>query len=110
MFDVAITPKYQAPVTAHLPGEAKARQFIAWFKRFEQAEVEDISARAKAGELDDKQLCREVMAGWEGIRDPSGEPMTFDPANLETLLAVYPVPAGIVQAFYDSISGARLKN
>lgn len=110
MFKIATTPSYIAPVTVELPGSKIKNVFDAEFRRLSQDEIQRLNTRVSAGEVDDKAFCNEVMIGWAGVTDEDGAEIEFSVANLEKLLAIYPVPASIVQAFFASLSGARAKN
>lgn len=110
MFKIALTETYESPVLIELPGEKKKHEFTGIFNRFSQDELNTLRERIQSEELNDKQFCAEVLAGWKGVRDESGEELEFTNSNLDKVLNIYPVAASIVSAFYASISGAKLKN
>lgn len=113
MFKIAVNPTYTAPVKVDIPtdnGKTIPRVFEATFKRLTQTELDNIAERLQAKELTDDQLINEVMVGWGGVADEDGKPLEFNPANLATLLDVYPVRPTIVSTFYATINGARRKN
>ncbi|MEW6314129.1 MAG: phage tail assembly chaperone [Pseudomonadota bacterium] len=109
MFKVTQSPTYLHPVTVVFPGSKAKHVFDAEFRRLSQDEIASLFDRAKRGELDDKSLAREVMAGWKGVSDDNGE-MYFSASSLETLLAIFPIPSAIVEAFFDSLKRGREKN
>jgi len=111
-FKLAVSETYPHAVIVQLPGEKTPRKLELDFYRLSQAQLTDLSARSRAGEIDDKQFGREVVAGWSGkaVTDEAGDAIEFNASALEQLLEVYPVPASIVTAFYESIGGAKQKN
>lgn len=111
-FKVALTETYAAPVSVLLPGDKSPYKFEIIFHRKTQDEVELLSSQARTKTITDKQFCREIVAGWGGkqVLDEDGTPIEYSTMALEELLCIYPVPASIVESFYASISGARLKN
>jgi Phage tail assembly chaperone len=111
MFKLSTSETYTAPVTVELPGEKTKRTFEVEFKRLTKPQIQDLYTRASEADKDvDENFCREVVVGWNGIKDEAGDTVEFSHSSFEQLLAIYPVPAAIVTAFNVSISGARLKN
>lgn len=112
MFKIAVTETYLAPVEVQLPGSKSKQTFEVEFLRLSQDELNALVARAKGGEVDDRQFAREVVVGWNAkhVQDADGGSVEFSAQALENLMGIYPVPSAIVDAFYNSISGARLKN
>lgn len=111
-FSVALTETYPATVSVQLPGEKTVRKFELNFYRKTQEQIESLIARAKSQELNDKQFALEIVAGWNDkqVLDEEGNSVEFSTEALYQLMSIYPVPSSIVEAFYASISGARLKN
>lgn len=109
MFKISASATYTAPVTIELPGSKQKNIFDAEFRRLSQQEVENLMERAREGGMSDAAFVREVMTGWQGVADESGD-LEFSAANLDKLLAVYPVAACIIKAYTGSLSGARLGN
>lgn len=109
MFHIAQKETYTAPVVVEMPGVKAKQTFNAEFKRLSQDEINALFGKVKSSEIDDKQFCRDVLAGWTGVNDADGE-LIFSAESLESVLNVYPLPAAIVQAYSESLTGARLKN
>jgi Phage tail assembly chaperone len=109
MFQIAQSETYTAPVTVESPGVKTKQTFDAEFRRLSQAEVKAMYEKARTGEIDDAQFCREIVVGWSGIKDEHGE-VDFSPRALDSLLEIYPLASSIVQAFNASIAGSRTKN
>lgn len=111
-FSVALSETYSATVSVQLPGDKAVRKFDLEYFRKSQDEIESLIARAKSRELNDKQFAREIVSGWKDrqVLDEEGNAVEFSAQALEDLMSIYPVPSAIVEAFYTSISGARVKN
>jgi hypothetical protein len=109
MFKISLTDTYTAPITVELPGSKMRNVFDAEFLRLSQPDVESLLSRIREGDLDDAGFCRTVVVGWKGVADDSGE-LEFSPAALDTLLSIYPVARCIVEGFFASLAGAKLKN
>lgn len=109
MFQIAQKETYLAPVSVEMPGVKVKQSFDAEFRRLSQAEIKTLYEKARASEIDDAQFCREIVVGWNGIKDAHGE-VEFSHAALDSLLEIYPLASSIVQAFNTSIEGSRAKN
>jgi len=109
MFKIALPETYTAQITVELPGSKVKNVFDAEFSRLSQSDVESLLSRVREGDLDDAAFCRTVMVGWKGVVDDAGI-LAFSPAALDTLLNIYPVARCIVEGFFASLEGARLKN
>lgn len=113
MFVLSQSKSYAWPVTVSLPasgGRFEKHSFDAEFKRIPQTRILEIGKQIKAGETSDVDLCRELLVGWKGIQDPNGEEMPFSESARDMLLDVHLVAAAIVEAFFNSIAGAKAKN
>lgn len=109
MFQIAQTETYLAPVTVELPGVKTKQVFDAEFVRLTQDEIANLFEKARELTIDDKDFCRRVVVGWNGVNDQHGA-VEFSAAALDALLRIYPVAASIVQAYNASLAGARAKN
>lgn len=109
MFKITTTPSYFTPVTVELPGSKTKNVFDAEFVRLPKADIDALLERVNQGEVDDAAFAREIMIGWKGVSDEDGD-LEFSTSNLDTLLGIYPVARTIVEAYFASLSGSRLKN
>lgn len=109
MFKIAVSSSYFAPVTVELPGSKVKHVFSCEFKRLSAEDLKILQYKANSGELDDAGYVREILVGWKDVSDEDGE-MEFTPDNLDRLLAIYPVPQAIIEGFFSSLAGSRLKN
>jgi hypothetical protein len=109
MFKISVSPSYSYPVTVDLPGARVKPTFDAVFKRLPQSELDVLIEKVKSNEMDDAGFVREVLVGWKGVSDETGE-LVFSEENLSSLLNVYPVARCVVEAFYASLTGVNAKN
>tara|TARA_R100001463_G_scaffold1664_3_gene7299 strand:- start:2060 stop:2401 length:342 start_codon:yes stop_codon:yes gene_type:complete len=103
---------YSWPVKVDLPEDGKLRRhtFEAEFKNISQTRFQEMIDQSSAGEINDVDVCREVVLGWSGILDDKGEEMPFIKAKFDELLDVLGIPTAIAAAFIDSRMGAKRKN
>ena len=109
-YRIIARPDYSYPVkVAVLAAENGAvleHTFNACFKRFSQAEIDDIKANIKT----DADIVRKVMIGWDGIGDADGTPLAFNAENLERLLADNGMAFALCKAWYESLNKELIKN
>lgn len=131
MFCIAQSESYDWPVKVMLAGATKPQEFTVKFRRLGQDELNELYQRLDAAlaagykqsraealsdseqaelEFNDKQFCREVVVGWDKVKDENGNAAEFDAENFERLLDHVPVPATIVTTFRASLAGAKQKN
>lgn len=116
MFQLSTNPAtqtYLSTVRVEMPGDngkKKTNEFNARFKRLSQSELDDLSKRLQEGEVNDAGVINEVMVGWDGVKDESGNDVEFNADNLAALLDVHPVRPTLVKAFFVSVYGAATKN
>lgn len=110
MFKVALSETYEHQVAVDFPGSVKPLKFNAVFRRLTSAEHAELSKKARDLEINDREYCKEVMVGWKGVKSEDGEELDFSDAFFDQLLDIYPIPAAIVSAFYESLQGAKSKN
>tara|TARA_Y100001963_G_scaffold151717_1_gene235110 strand:- start:2682 stop:3026 length:345 start_codon:yes stop_codon:yes gene_type:complete len=104
---------YSWPVKVDLPEEGKLRRhtFEIVFKNISQSRFQEMINQSQSGELNDVDVCREVVEGWSGILDEKGEEMPFVQKKFDELLEVLGIPTAIATAFIESrIGGAKRKN
>lgn len=113
MFKIVQSPTYTWPVTFNIPvdgGRAEKQTFDGMFKRISQSRIEELRLQIERGEITDSNLAREVLVGWKGVLDDSGEEMPFSEGARDMLLDVPLVASAVVVSFLESLSGARRKN
>jgi hypothetical protein len=109
MFKIAQSETYVQSVTVQIPGSKVKNTFDVEFKRLPQSEINVTLERIKNAEITDVDFCNEIVVGWKGVADESGE-LAFSADNLAALLEVFPVSRTIVQTYFDGMAGAKAKN
>lgn len=112
MFKLAQSATFFWPVKVNLPtdgGKIDVQTFDAEFRRVPQTRLQEMQDQVEKGELRDKEVVAEVLAGWRGVTDESGD-VPFTPGTLDRLLDVPTVAASIVFAFADAHAGLKRKN
>lgn len=112
-FVLAQTESYSWPVTVEFPidgGRFEKQSFDAVFKRLPQQRIREIWDLIQAGDLNDDELCGEVLMGWKGIQDAKGEEVRFSEKAKADLLNVPLVAAAVVTAWLESLAKGKRKN
>lgn len=112
MFVLSQSTSYTWPVTVEFPvsgGKFEKQTFDAEFKRLPQTRIREMTTDAGRGKIDDNDFAREVLVGWKGVSDGSGD-VPFSAEALDRLLEIPLVAGAIVQAFFESLAGAKRKN
>jgi hypothetical protein len=101
--------KLPVRVKGALPGEDGKRaafDFTLHCKRLSQAEI-DAVMNNKQGEV--KGFVQNVVEGWEGVLDASGDPVPFAGEHLEEMIDNAGLPMLIMHAYLEQVS-ATAKN
>lgn len=108
MFKLAIKPTYITQVSGTLPGGHKLN-FEVEFSRISQDDIGSLAKGNDAGDIIFADVCRQVVVGWKGVQDESGE-IPFSSTAFEQVLAIYPMSKIIFDAWQASLTDARTKN
>ena len=116
---------YSWPVSFDVPadgGRFVKQTFDAEFKRPTQTRIveiqEAVMKRLRAiqndqdtdGMITDLEIAEEILVGWSGIDDGEGVEVPYSQKAKEQVLNVPAVSASVVEAFFDSLKGAKRKN
>lgn len=107
MFKLGQSDSFSYPVEVEVVGDGGKRStytFDAQFRRLPSDELNEISRRAREGDVNDAGLVREVLVGWKGILDEDGSELPFSEASRERVCRVWPVTPSIVAAFLEANS------
>ena len=113
MFVLSQSDSYTWPVTVEFPidgGRFDKQSFDAEFRRLAQARIREIWDLIQAGDLNDDELCAEVLTGWAGIQDGKGSEVPYSEKAKADLLNVPLVAAAVVSSWLDSLSKGKRKN
>lgn len=106
-FKIALTPSYKTKVVVETPnehGKVDKSDFMAEFKRFGLAELDELRKKPQ------KEVLEEALIGWSGLVDESGQEVAYNPVNRGILLNIPQAFAALLEAFWSSIFKAREKN
>lgn len=112
MFVIDQSQSYKWPVSFTIPtdgGAHKKCSFTAEFKRLPLSRVVEITDNAD-GKKTDADLVREVMIGWDDVKDADGNAVQFTDAALNSALDIVGFATGVAIAFLESLKGAARKN
>lgn len=113
MFKLAQSNSYKWPVAVELPadgGRMEKHTFDAEFKRLPQSRIKALTEQVKSGDLTDADFVKEVLVGWKGVLDESGQEVPFSEGTRDALIDVQLVSGALVGAFFESLTGGRRKN
>ena len=116
---------YVWPVSFDIPtdgGRFTKQTFDAEFKRPTQTRIveiqESVMQRLRAiqndeettGMITDLEIAGEILVGWAGIEDGKGGEVPYSEKAKDQVLDMPAVSASVVEAFFDSLKGAKRKN
>jgi len=116
---------YSWPVTFDVPadgGRFVKQSFDAEFARPTQSRIVEIQEavykrlrsiqndQETDGMITDQEIAQEVLVGWSGVDDGEGAEVPFSEKAKAQVLDVPSVSASIVEAFFDSLKGAKKKS
>jgi hypothetical protein len=113
VFKLAQSNDYFWPVSISYPaenGRTEKATFDAKFRRISQSRIDEIQKAARSDELRDGDLIKEVLIGWKGVVDDSGEEIPFSESARDQLLNVPMMSYQIAVSFMGSLTGAQRKN
>ena len=102
-------------------GRIRTHQFTAIYNRLPQSRMEEVQLQyqaiqvaAQQGEridgLPTRAIADEILAGWEGITTPTGEPVEMTTETRRQLLEVASVADVLVATFFEAHEKVRAKN
>jgi len=113
---------YKWPVTIVIPidgGQKERHTFDGEFKRLPQTRVNELVTQLQLQQRPDidpdqilpaQDAAREILVGWSGIKDDSGEEIPFSETALNQVLEMQMVAAQIILAWFNSLEVAKRKN
>jgi hypothetical protein len=102
MFIMELSPAYFAPVRITLldaDGILQEHVFDMQFVRFTQSEVDEF---VSAKDLSTEDACKQVVRNWRHVMDAQGLAVPFSADNLDKLLKIPGMAAGVLQALVRS--------
>jgi hypothetical protein len=116
---------YSWPVPFKVPtdgGKYEKQTFDAEFKRLPQSRINEIQTEVQArirsaekgeafeSDISDISIADEVLAGWNGVVDDEGEEVPFSATSKAQLLNIPGLAGSIIEAYFESVAGKKLKN
>lgn len=109
MFKITPKPTFCTDAELHVPGEELPGKIKVTFKYLTQDELK--AWQEKHGNSSVAEALQEVIAGWDGVEDESGNQVPFSADSLKQLMANYQTAgADLTSAFLRELLGARRKN
>jgi hypothetical protein len=112
-FVLSQSESYTWPVSVEFPidgGRFDKQTFDAEFRRLPQARIREIWDQIQSGNLNDDDLCDQVLVGWSGIQDAKAGEVPYSEKAKADLLNVPLVAAAVVSSWLDSLSKGKRKN
>lgn len=113
MFKISQSDSYFWPVIVNLPGDHGSRKketFDAQFKRISASRIREIRDQGERAELNDVDLCKEILLGWRDVKSEKNEEIPYSVEARDQMLDIQLVASSIIQAFFESLTGAKVKN
>lgn len=96
--------KFETPASG---GRYDKHTFDAEFKRLSDSRLKEVLNSEAAKDTD---FAREILTGWSGVKDESGNEMPFSQTAVDELLEVPGIASAIVKTYLESLTGAKTKN
>ena len=107
-------PTFMWPVSVELAddsGEFVAFTFKVCYRRMTQEYAKDVAIKLHEGaEIDIRAKAKELIVGWDEIKDDSGEDVKFTPKALDQLLQIPTMAAELVGAWINATAKVKEKN
>jgi len=113
MFKLSLPNEYAWPIRVDFTcadGRKQTQHFTATFPRLPQSELDELMRGMQSGDIDDATLADRVLVGWSDVQDASGDTLDYSPAAKAALLDTYPVRPSVLKAWFESLTGAKVKN
>ncbi len=120
-FVLAKNPTYLWPLRITLAtdgGKRTVENLELEFRRLPQSRIDEIVKKAKAAErfrddedeVSDQEICRELVAGWDGVTDDNGDTIPFGDKRFNEFLEIQTVPGQVIRGWFESLKDGKRKN
>ena len=107
-------PTFLWPVSIELPddsGDYVTYSFKVQYRRMTQAYAKDVAVKLNTGaEIDMDATAKEIIAGWDEIRDDDGKEIAFTSKALDELLKIPTLSADLVGQWLNATAKVKEKN
>ncbi len=100
--------KHKVDVRVPVDGGFRTETFTAHFKALPKEEA--LALVLEAQENGDAHLLREILVGFEDIKDEDGNAVEYSEESRDTLLNIPYVSIPLIQAYHKATVGIRIKN
>lgn len=120
-FVIQQNPTYRWPLSISLPvddGQREKSTFTGVFRRLRQSRIEEISKQARSAQYSredeselpsDREIVKEIMAGWDDVLDDQQEKVPFTDSTLSQMLEIPTVSGQIIAQWFESLEPAKKK-
>ena len=110
VIDQKPTYKWKVVVKINKDGEVNQEIFTAHFKNISQSRFKEMIKMVEDKQIDDVDVAKEVLLGWEDLIDGEGEEVPFNKSTLNQLLEVRGFATAVGFAFMESNEEIFVKN
>ena len=110
VIDQSPTYKWRVEVKVNKDGEVSTEIFTAHFKNISQSRFREMVKMIEDKQIEDVDVAKEVLIGWEDLEDNNGTQMPFTKSTLNKLLEVRGFATAVGFAFMESNEQIYVKN
>ena len=102
--------KWKVVVKINVDGEVSQEIFTSHFKNISQSRFKEMIKMVEDKQIDDIDVAKEVLLGWEDLVDGEGQEVPFNKSTLNQLLEVRGFATAVGFAFMESNEEIFVKN
>ena len=102
VIDQSPTYKWKVEVNVNKDGTVHTEVFTALFKNISQSRFKEMIKMVEDKQIDDMDVAKEVLLGWEDMVDTEGVDVPFNKSTLNQLLEVRGFATAVGFAFMES--------
>ena len=102
--------KWKVDINVVVDGKESTESFIALFKNVTQSRFKEMIKMVEDKQIDDVDVAKEVLLGWEDLVDSEGQEVPFNKNTLNQLLEVRGFATAVGFAFMESNEEIFVKN
>ena len=110
VIDQSPTYKWKVEVKVNKDGEVSTEIFTAHFKNISQSRFREMVKMIEEKQLEDIDVAKEVLQGWEDLEASDGSQVPFNKSTLNHLLEVRGFATAVGFAFMQSNEEIYVKN
>ena len=110
VIDQSPSYKWKVEVNVNKDGTVHTEVFTALFKNISQSRFKEMIKMVEDKQIDDIDVAKEVLLGWEDLVDAEGQEVPFNKSTLNQLLEVRGFATAVGFAFMESNEEIFVKN